>query len=111
MIWVAIGCFAIAAILGGYLLSRVLTDRPTPKGIAIVHGLLAATGLVLLVVYNLTYTPAPVVATLVFGGAALGGFVVFGRDITKKTIPKWLAVGHGLVAVTGFAMLLIFADG
>lgn len=43
--------------------------------------------------------------------AALGGFVMFGREISEKTISKWLAVVHGLIAVTGFVLLLIAAFG
>jgi hypothetical protein len=38
----------------------------------------------------------------------LGGIVLFVRDITKKSIPKWLALVHGLVAVVGFIFLLVF---
>ena len=31
------------------------------------------------------------------------------RDLSGKPIPKFLAVGHGLLAVGGFVLLLIFA--
>jgi hypothetical protein len=48
---------------------------------------------------------------LVFVVAALGGFVMFGRDISQKSIPKWLAVVHALAAVTAFVLLLIAAFG
>jgi hypothetical protein len=41
--------------------------------------------------------------------AATGGFIVFVRDIINKPVPKWLAIVHGLIAVTGFIFLLMFA--
>jgi hypothetical protein len=45
---------------------------------------------------------------VLFVMAALGGLVLIYRDMTGKSIPKWLAVGHGLIAVAGFIFLLIY---
>ena len=109
MVYTAIAFFALAAILGMILLSFILRGKETPKGMAIVHGLLAATGLVLTIYYTIKTRPGPVESAILFTIAALGGFIVFARDISNKPIPKWLAVVHGLVAVTGFIFLLIFA--
>jgi hypothetical protein len=41
--------------------------------------------------------------------AAIGGIIVFARDITNKPVPKWLAIVHGLVAVAGFLFLLLYS--
>jgi hypothetical protein len=48
-------------------------------------------------------------SAVLFVIAALGGFIMMARDVTGKSIPKWLAVVHGLLAVTGFVLLLVFA--
>lgn len=109
MIYTVIGFFALAAILGLILLSFILREKETPKGIAILHGLLAATGLVLLIIYCTDHTPRPVESLVLFIIAATGGFIVFARDISNKPLPKWLPVAHGLIAVTGFVFLLVFA--
>lgn len=107
-IYTAIAIFGLAAIFGMYLISLVLRDKPTPKGVAIIHGLFAALGLVLLIVYSIGNTPAPIESLVIFCVAALGGFILFYKDITGK-IPKWLAIVHGLAAVTAYVFLLIFA--
>jgi hypothetical protein len=54
-------------------------------------------------------SPGPVESAVLFVIAALGGFIMLARDLGNKPIPKWLAVGHGLLAVTGFILLLVFA--
>lgn len=108
MLYTIIGLFALAALLGMALLSYVLKDKETPKGAMIAHGLFAASGLVLLLMYVFRNTPGPVESAVLFVIAALGGFVLVARDLTGKKIPKWLAVTHGLLAVAGFLFLLVF---
>lgn len=109
LIFAAIAIFALAALVGAYLLSLVLREQKTPKVVALLHGAFAVTGLVLLVVYYTRNDVRPLTSIIVFAVAALGGLVLFYTDITGKPIPKWLAVGHGLIALTGFALLLAFA--
>ena len=104
-----IAIFALTAILGMYLLSLVLRNKTTPKGVSFMHGLFAFTALILLSVYVFGNSPGPTSSLIVFAVAAMGGFILIYRDITGKSIPKWLAIGHGLIAVTGFALLLLFA--
>ena len=108
MIYTAIAFFALAAILGMILLSYVLKEKETPKGVVFTHGPLAATGLVLLIIYTVNQ-PGPVESIVLFTIAALGGIVMLMRDLSGKKIPKWLAVLHGLIAVSGFIFLLVFA--
>jgi hypothetical protein len=74
----------------------------------VVHGFLAVIGLVLLLYYTFTNKPGPIESAVLFVIAALGGIVVAVRDITGKSVPKWLATLHGLIAVTGFVFLLLF---
>lgn len=108
MLYTTIAIFAIAAIMGMVLLSHVLKSKPTPKGVMIVHGLFAATGLVLLISYVFGDQPGPMESLVLFVIAALGGFIMVARDLTGKTIPKWLAVAHGLLAVRGFIALIFY---
>lgn len=109
MLILSIFLFATAALLGVYLLSFVLQDKNTPKAVAFTHGPLAATGLILLILYAIIYTPKPIISILIFIIAALGGFTLVFRDLTGKSMPKWLALGHGFIAVIGFVFLIFFA--
>lgn len=109
MIWTAIGFFSLAAILGMFLLSYILRNKPTPKGVAFIHGPFAAVGIILLIIYSIDHAPKPIESIILFIIAAVGGTILIYRDLTGNTIPKWLAIGHGLIAVVGFSFLLLFA--
>jgi len=109
MLFVSIAFFSLAAVLGMLLLSYVLRGKETPKGVVFTHGPLAVIGLILLVIYSLDNPPGAMESIILFVIAALGGLILVTRDLLRKTIPKWLAVVHGLVAVTGFVFLLIYA--
>lgn len=108
MLMTAIGIFSLTAILGMLLLSYVLTNKDTPKGISFIHGPLGAIGIIILLVYAFIHNHSPIVSLTLFILAALGGFMLIHRDITGKPLPYWLAIGHGLTALTGFIFLLIF---
>lgn len=104
--------FALAAVLGAVLINKVLKDKETPKAVVYSHGAAAATALVLLIIaYTNQGDSMLMISILIFVVAALGGFVMFSRDITDKPIPKWLAVIHAVAAVTGFLLLLIAVFG
>jgi uncharacterized membrane protein len=70
-----------------------------------------AAALITLIVYSTKNQPSPITSIILFVIAALGGLVLFYRDVTGQTVPKWLAVLHGLLAVTGFILLLVFTFG
>lgn len=108
MIISAIAVFALAAILGMVLLSYVLNNKETPKGVAFIHGPFAAAGLVLLIIYAFKNSPAPVESIVIFTIAALGGMILITRDLIGKSIPKWFAVLHGSLAVVGFIFLILY---
>lgn len=108
MLIISITLFAVAALLGFYLLSFVLQHKETPKGIAFIHGPIAATALVFLIIYASLYEPVFFYSALFFILAALGGLTLIYRDLTGKSLPGWLALGHGLIAATGFILLIIF---
>ncbi|MDB5228044.1 MAG: hypothetical protein JWN78_2237 [Bacteroidota bacterium] len=109
MLYSIIGLFALGAIGGMYLLALVLQNKETPKAVALIHGAFVATALILLIVYSRSNGPGFTESIVLFVVAATGGAYLFLRDVTGKSIPKWLAVGHGLIAVTGFVFLLYSA--
>jgi hypothetical protein len=109
MIIAAIVLFSLAALLGIFLLTFVLRGKETPKAVTFIHGPLAATGLVLLIIYAFQHSPAPIASLILFIIAAIGGFVLITLDLTRSAAPKWLALLHGLIAVAGFILLLKFA--
>lgn len=111
LIYTAIGLFATAALIGLYMLSLVLQKKPVPKGAAITHGLLAATALVLLIVDMVQAGADTVQIVILFIITALGGVVLFARDLTGRSLPRGLAIAHGLLAVTGFIFLLVYTFG
>ncbi len=109
MIFTAIALFAFAALLGMFLLTFVLKGKETPKAVVFTHGPLAVAGLIILIIYALKEGPDPTESIILFTVAAMGGGVLFYRDLTNKPLPKWLAIVHGILAVSGFVCLLIFA--
>ena len=108
-IYTAIAILGMTALFGMYLLSLVLRNKETPKGVAMIHGTFAVIGLVLLIVYCTGNKSGPLVSIVVFSMAAFGGLIMFYIKSTGKKIPKWLGIAHGLTAVIGFSLLIWFA--
>lgn len=108
MLMGALGCFILAIMLGIYLLSQVLRQKPIPKAIAMTHGLFAATGLVLLTIYTFYHASSPWVSLIILIFVAIGGLLMMYKGITGKSIPVWLALGHGMAAIIGVVTLVIF---
>jgi len=107
---IALVLFALAAVVGVYM--AVLrfrgADRP-PTSIALVHGALAAAGLIALIVAVVEpSSPAPAkTALIVFLVAALGGFYLFAQHMQKKALPIPVVVAHATIAIIGFIILLV----
>jgi hypothetical protein len=101
--------FAIAAAGGLALAGMRLSGKEVPPmWLAVVHGLVAASGLVALVVAVLG-AGAPTTATIALVGfvvAALGGFALFANHLKGKALPIPLVLIHGGVAVVSFVILL-----
>ncbi len=100
------------AALGGLTLVIIrLKGTPLPPtALAVGHGLVAATGVALLI-YAAVSTGVPQLAQFalgVFVVAALGGLFVFATYHLKgRPLPIPLILGHGLLAVTGYVLLLV----
>jgi hypothetical protein len=109
MLYLIIGLFAVGALVGMYLLSLLLRNKQTPKFVAVIHGLFVALALVLLICYAVKHGPGLVEYIVLFVLAAIGGIILIMRDLSGKSLPRWLSIGHGLIAVAGFILLLIYA--
>jgi hypothetical protein len=111
MLTSSIVLFAIAALGGLTLAVLRFRNKPLPMPLALLHGLLAATALVLLLVVALG-TSGTTLEKGALGGfviAALGGFFLFSLHVRKRTLPVAVVVIHGLVAVGAFVTLLLAA--
>jgi len=97
--------FAIAA-LGGVVLAFA---KKRSIVISIVHGLLAAAGLVLLIlgVLDSDDVTLPAVSLALFMIAAVGGFALFTIDRRGRELSKKLIFGHGILAVIAEVLLII----
>lgn len=102
--------FAVAA-LGGLVMAvmRFGGRELPPLGLAIVHGLFAAAGLVALIValVGQGFSTTATIALIGFVGAALGGFYLFSLHMKRQALPVPYVLVHGLFAVASFVILLV----
>ena len=109
MLELAIVVFALAALGGLVMAIGHFRGRTPPKpALAALHGVAAAAGLLilLLAVINIGTGGAPTVALVLFGLAALGGFVLLSFHLRGRPLPGGLVGAHGLLAVAAFLVLL-----
>jgi hypothetical protein len=107
--WLIIVIFAVAAIVGLTMAMAAFQGHFPPVPSAILHGVFAASGLVLLLLAVFVKGAAgPAVWALgFFLVAALGGFgLAFGFHARRKALPKGFVAGHAILAVIGFLLLL-----
>lgn len=111
MVLAAILVFLLAAVFGLFILARVLQNKPTPKPAVIIHGPIAAVGLVLVIIDIVKgHTEGLLISALIiFIVAAIGGFTMYVLDTLGKRIPKPLAIIHPLVALAALIVLIIYA--
>jgi hypothetical protein len=100
------------AALGGLTLAamRLMGSPRPPTWMALGHGAVAATGLGLLI-YAAIDPGIPDLAQIALGVivlAALGGATIFlGFHLRQRPLPIPLVIGHGVIAATGYALLLV----
>lgn len=111
MLTAAIFLFCWAAVFGLIILTAVLRDKPTPKPVVFIHGLIAASALtlVLIYIYNDHREPLLLVSAAVFIIAALGGATLLSFDLFKGKVPKKLALLHPALAACALILLIIYA--
>ena len=112
----AAACLFLIAALGGLAMAgiRFFGGRNPPPWVALVHGLLAGAGLTLLAYAAVTSTvpQLAVFALVLFLVAALAGLVLNLRyEWNRQLLPASLVIGHAVVAVLGFVLLLAAAWG
>lgn len=109
MISTAIILFAVAALGGATMAVLHFRGRAAPPAVlAALHGILAASGLVLLSIAVLRsgVEGTAGIALGLFLLAALGGFGLLSFHLRRRRLPNALVLGHGLLAVAGFLLLL-----
>jgi hypothetical protein len=108
MLYAIIAVFAFAAVVGFVILKNWLTGATTSRSTIYAHGILAAIGLLLLIIhYFQNGAKALQTSLILFVIAALAGFYMFFRDIKGKMSPTWLAVVHALVGATGLILIIV----
>jgi hypothetical protein len=110
MLQSATGVFVVAA-LGGLVMAgiRLFGKRNPPVWLTMAHGLLAGAGLTLLIYAALTSSipQLAMFALLLFLVAAAGGMVMnLGYQWKQRPLPVPLLVGHALLAIVAFVLLL-----
>jgi len=113
MLTTAVILFGIAAVVGLYLASSHIKGKIPPIAVALLHGVLAASGLVIVImaVVKATTSGMGLYALIFFLIAAVGGFVLITMHLRKRALPSGLIVIHALMAVVGFVLLLMWAFG
>lgn len=112
-LYLPLGLFAGAALIGLYMATRVFAGAMPPWAAGVVHAVLAASGLVALALAYLNggLAQMAVIALGVLVLAALGGFFLGSFHIRKQVAPKPVVVIHAAAAVIGFALLAAAAFG
>ena len=110
MIQLSLVLFAVAAVAG--LIMAVMHFRgfsPPKPVLAALHGLFAASGLVVLLMALIKtgFGGKPGIALGLLVVAALGGFGLLSFHAKNQRLPSGLVVGHALLAVAGFLTLLL----
>ena len=103
--------FVVAAAGGALLLSFALRGKHAPKGVALVHGAIAALGIILLAIYALRDGDAPGMSLALFVLAAAGGAYVLYRDLRQGSVPKGPAIAHGAIAIVALVLLVLHWTG
>ncbi len=112
MLIAAVVLFAVAAVFGLTMAIRHFQGKtPPPVALAVLHGVFAASGIVLVLVALWPDFSGRAVWSLgLFVLAALGGFTMaLGFHWRGKPLPSGLVAAHGLLAVLSFLILLTAA--
>ena len=106
MLVITLIVFLIGAAFGIFLLRCILKNKNTPKPLAIVHGSFGVCGILLLLGYTLFISHHAIISLILFILAAIGGYVLFWRDITGKPLPHAFIFGHALLAIVALGFLI-----
>lgn len=109
MLYLALGLFLVAAMLGVVLLTNVLANKTPSNNIILSHGIIAVLGVLLVIHYTLENDLDDLLIILVmFGLAILGGSILFTMQLRKQAIPKIMALVHPVVAAIAVISLIMY---
>ena len=115
MLMTATILFTLAAMGGLFMAAIRFTAKHNPPAwLAMLHGLLAASGLTLLAyaVCTIPVSPLATLALVLFLLAATGGAVMsLAYKWKQRLLPAWLVLVHALAAITAFLLLLLATFG
>jgi hypothetical protein len=110
MLIASIALFAIAAVLGLIILLKWMSQAAASKTVVYAHGLVAATGLAVLLYYVIRNPNTLLTIPLVtFSVATIFGFYMFLRYLQGKNSPLGIAYLHAALAAGAFVVLLMEA--
>jgi glucose uptake protein GlcU len=110
MIKLSLLLFAVAAVAGLTMAIMHFRGTSPPRTVlAVLHGLFAASGLVVLLMalVKTGFSGKAGIALGLLVVAALGGFGLLSWHAKQQRLPSALVVGHALLAVAGFLTLLV----
>ena len=113
MIATAAVLFGIAA-LGGVTMALIhfFKGKNPPIALVVIHGLFAASGLVVFIIaFKEGANNTAAFSLGLFMLAALGGFWLLSQHLRNKRLPSYGVIAHALVAVIAFAVLLLVVLG
>jgi glucose uptake protein GlcU len=106
----AVALFTVAALIGLYMATQHFKGRtPPPVWAAVLHGLLAVSGAVVLLlgVMSTGFGTVHSWALVLFVVAALGGLYLVSFHIRRQPLPGAVVVIHGMVAAVAFLILVV----
>ena len=112
MLIFAVILFLIVVALGLGILPQILQERRPNKTVRALHGIFAASGLILVYVYVFafmaSFSPLLIISLVLLTLAALGGLTLVILAQKEIYAPKIIVIVHPIVAVAGLFALVIY---
>jgi len=110
MITWSIVLFTVAALLGLFVLYKVLRGHSIPRPAVLSHGFFALLAFILLLIFAVNNPDrGPWISFGFFAVIVAAGVYMFAQDMAKRKIPKWIALIHASLAVIAIFLLIAFA--
>ncbi len=109
MLTVAAFLLALTAVVGlTTAATRTRSGANPPLPMALIHGALGASGLVISIIAGLTdgFSSRHGISTGLLVVAALGGFILFSSHLRDRLISLPVTIVHALIAVIGYGLLV-----